>query len=296
MSLILSNTAIQINIKLPWALWLQPEQFPVFHSHLKLFALNIIWVWLNGQITAIQSWTQPYYFHCLSSARSAETVAVKLSLWNSSKQMLEVIDFFSQKHFERLSKIVTQKGISCGRKGLCVLAPDCVCVFGVCLCGQAAWEFWYTAVDRCQKGTARQPSSAGQNSPVQRHGAQPSPQTLRFWLGFLRAQPYSSLFLSLSFSFQPLRPNKRPTTLKTNTLLNLIWIYLFAYGYLGGCEMYPNWLTFHLNQNNEMGWCGVVVKAPGGGNWKIAGSIPPFTSKGTVPELSFRLLKWICFL
>lgn len=146
---------------------------------------------------------------------------------------------------------------------MCVCSRLCVCFWCVFVCGQAAWEFWYTTVDQCQEGTARQPSSAGQNSPVQRHGAQPSPQTLCFWLGFLRAQPYSSLFLSLSFSFQPLRPNKRPTTLKTNTLLNLIWIYLFAYGYLGGHELYPNWLTFHLNQNNEMEWCGVVVKAPG---------------------------------
>ncbi len=177
---------------------------------------------------------------------AAETVAVKLSLWNSSKQMLEVIDFFSQRHFERLSKIVTQKGISCGRKGLCVFAPDCVCVFGVC---HSAWELWYTAVDQCQEGTARQPSSAGQNSPVQRHGAQPSPQTLCFWLDFLRA----SLLISFSISLLLLRPNKRPNTLKTNKLLNLIWMYLFAYGFLGGHGLYLNWLTFHLNQNNEMG-------------------------------------------
>lgn len=50
--------------------------------------------------------------------------------------MLEVIDFFSQKHFERLSKIGTRKGISCGCKSLCVFASDCVCVFvwSGCLC------------------------------------------------------------------------------------------------------------------------------------------------------------------
>ncbi len=64
--------------------------------------------------------------------------------------MLEVIDFFSQKHFERLSKIVTQKGISCGRKGLCVFAPDRVCVFGVCLCvvrlpGSSDIPLWISA-------------------------------------------------------------------------------------------------------------------------------------------------------
>lgn len=208
----------------------------------------------------IRSSTQPYYFHCLSSACTAETVAVKLGLWNSSKQMLEVIDFFSQKHFERLSKIVTQKGISCGRKGLCVFAPDCVCVcvFLVCVC---VWSGCLgVLIYRCGSVPGRNSQATLISRPKLSSAAARCPAftpdtTLLIRLSKSRA--------SLSFSFQPLRPNKRPTMLKTNTLLNLIWIYLFAYGYLGGHEMYPNWLTFHLNQDNEMGWCGVVVKAPG---------------------------------
>lgn len=200
-----------------------------------IWAISSVSFWLEiictDYVKGLAEWTnygksvfaQSYYFHCLSSARTAEMVAVKLSLWKSSKQMLEVIVFFFHRHFWKTCYAEGNFFLWLWRAYECLL--QIVCVF---VCGQAAWEFWYTAMDQCQLRTARQPSSAGQNSPVQRHNAQSSPQTFRFWLGFPRAGHYSSLFLSLSFSFQPLRPNKRASTLKTNTLepnLNL-FVYL----------------------------------------------------------------------
>ncbi len=156
--------------------------------------MNIILVWLNEQIMTIRSSTQPYYFHCLSSARTAETVAVKLSLWNSSKQMLEVIDFFSQRHFERLSKIVTQKGISCGRKGLCVFAPDCVCVFGL-------WSFCLgVMIYRCGSVPGRNSQATLIGRPKLSSAAARCPAFTPDTLLLIRLSKSKALLISFSIS------------------------------------------------------------------------------------------------
>jgi len=151
----MSNIAIEINIRLPWALWLELDQFLVFLS-----LLEIICVEYN---LGLAEWTNydysiyPIVILFSLSARATETVAVKLSLWKSSDA--GGYRLLLSETLCKLSKIVTRKGISCGRKGLCVF-------------GQAAWEFWYNTMDQCQEGTASTPQE--QAKTLQYSGTVPS--------------------------------------------------------------------------------------------------------------------------